>query len=59
MYSSKMVFKYRINVAGMLPINTLLEVYPLGSQTIMLHEFSIGAIDPVRMSPFLSILTLF
>lgn len=30
-YSSKMVFKYRINIAGVSPMDTLLEIYPLGA----------------------------
>jgi len=38
-YSSKMVFKYRINISGVSPINTLLEIYPLGCQTLLIHEF--------------------
>ena len=30
-YSTKMVFKYRINLSGMSAVNTVLDIYPLGS----------------------------
>lgn len=46
-YSSKMVFKYRINIAGVSPMDTLLEIYPLGAQTMLIHEYSVGNVSPV------------